>query len=184
MRNVCGCRHFCIFEIICELLQPFRKILQTVVRISIAIHSFYFVFVLGFWDGDPLQFPEARPSLRSWAVLVGDKSYKVDVEDELLPEVADNAGTTRGTNLFVLRVVFFLLSQPWSSQSFPSDRTARRVIEYLHRHEEIKIANIYLYFLICLHYSSTATPPLWGSWIRRVSISSKLNPFAQHVHQI
>ena len=25
MRNVCGCRHLCIFEIFCELLQPFRE---------------------------------------------------------------------------------------------------------------------------------------------------------------
>ena len=33
MRNVCRCRHFCIFEIFCELLQPFWKISQTVIRI-------------------------------------------------------------------------------------------------------------------------------------------------------
>ena len=32
MRNVCGCKHFCTFEIFCELLQPFRKVLQPVSR--------------------------------------------------------------------------------------------------------------------------------------------------------
>ena len=30
------------------------------------------------------------------------------VEDELLPELADNAGTTRGTKLSVLQIIVFL----------------------------------------------------------------------------
>ena len=94
--------------------------------------SFYFVFwVLG---SDPL--PEASPSLRSWAGLVEEKSRNVDVEDELLPELADNPGT-RSEKLSVLHItVFFSLvnrgfwplthwqEYPWSSQSFPSDKTA------------------------------------------------------------
>ena len=36
------------------------------------------------------------------------------VEDELLPELADNAGTTRGTKLSVLQIIVFLfLVQSW-----------------------------------------------------------------------
>ena len=41
-RTVCGCRHFCVFQIVCEILQPLRKISQTVVRISIVIPLFVF----------------------------------------------------------------------------------------------------------------------------------------------
>ena len=52
---------FCVLKIIFVLLQPFRKILQTVVS--------------------------RGPSLRSWAGLVEDKSCDVDVDDELLPEL-------------------------------------------------------------------------------------------------
>ena len=52
---------FCVLKIIFELLQPFRKISQTVVS--------------------------RGPSLRSWAGLVEDKSCDVDVDDELLPEL-------------------------------------------------------------------------------------------------
>ena len=45
-RNVCGWRHFCIFEIFCELHLPFRKVSQSVSRCSIVIPLF--IFVLGF----------------------------------------------------------------------------------------------------------------------------------------
>ena len=48
--------------------------------------SFYFCFwVLG---DDPHHLRGARSSLRSWAGLVDDKSCNVDVDGELLPELA------------------------------------------------------------------------------------------------
>ena len=36
-----------------------------------------------------------------------DKSCEVDVESELLPELDDNPGTTRGTKLSVLHLICF-----------------------------------------------------------------------------
>ena len=45
--------------------------------------------------------------IRSWAGLVEDKSCNVDVEDELLPELADNPGTTSGAKLSVLQTIVF-----------------------------------------------------------------------------
>ena len=73
--------------------------------------SFYFGF--GFLEGDPHHFPGAGPSLRYRAGLVEDKSCNVNVEDELLPEWADNPGTTSGTKLSVLHIIVFLCGQPW-----------------------------------------------------------------------
>ena len=65
------------------------------------------------------------------------KSCGVDVAEELLPELVDNLGTTRGTELSVLHIIVFpsLVNRgfwplthtkeyPRSSQSFPRDRTA------------------------------------------------------------
>ena len=47
------------------------------------------------------QFPEAIPSLRSNTGLEDefDESCGGDAEDETLPELVDNPGTTRGTKL-------------------------------------------------------------------------------------
>ena len=73
-------------------------------RLNLDCHpSFYLVFAFS----KLLQFPEASTSLRYWAGLVGDKSCNVDVENELLPKLADNPGTTRGTKLSVLHVIVF-----------------------------------------------------------------------------
>ena len=68
-----------------------------------------FLFSFWFWvvGGDPHQFPEAGPSLRSWDGVGEDNSCNVDVEDEMLPELADNPGTTSGTKLFVLHTIVF-----------------------------------------------------------------------------
>ena len=104
---VIGC-HFCrtcriwvmrnvVIQIICDLLQPLRKISQTAVRLSIVTPLF--VLVLGFLGCDPLQFPGTNSSLRSWAGRVEDKSCSVDVEDALLPELADKPGTLRAVAL-------------------------------------------------------------------------------------
>ena len=121
MRNV-------VIQIICDLLQPLRKISQTAVRLSIVIPLF--VLVLVFWC-DPLQFPGTNSSLRSWAGRVEDKSCSVDVEDELLPELADKPGTLRAmhcheeikiVNLYLLLPrLFALLHWPlpqWGSWIF------------------------------------------------------------------
>ena len=47
LRNVRGHMHLCFLKIVCELLQPFTKISQTFVRISIVIPLFILVF--GYW---------------------------------------------------------------------------------------------------------------------------------------
>ena len=88
-----------------ELLQPLRKISQKVVRISIAIH-FFWGGVIG---SVSRQFPGAGSSLRSVAGLedVLGESCGNDVEDELVPELDDNPGTTRDTKLSVLHFIVF-----------------------------------------------------------------------------
>ena len=55
------------------------------------------------------QFPGAGSSLRSVAGLesVLDESCGNDVEDELVPELDDNPGTTRDTKLSVLHFIVF-----------------------------------------------------------------------------
>ena len=99
-----GHKHFCVLYIVCELLQPNRKISQTVVRISTAIPLCVFI---GVSEGVLHHSRGASPSLRSWAGLVEDKSCDVNVDDELLPELADNPGTPRGTKLSVLHTIVF-----------------------------------------------------------------------------
>ena len=66
------------------------------------------LFLFRFWvcEGDPHHSRGASSSLRSQAGFV-DKSCDVDVDDELLPELVDNPGTTRGTKLSVLHTIVF-----------------------------------------------------------------------------
>ena len=82
-----------------------RKFSQTVVRVSIVIPLFIFVF--GFF-GESRHFPGAGSSLRSGAGLedVLDESCGGDVEDELVPEFDYNPRTTRGTKLSDLHKIF------------------------------------------------------------------------------
>ena len=61
------------------------------------------------------------------------------MEDELQLELEDNPGTATGTKLSVLHQMFPILGQMWLSST-----DGRRVIEYLHRHEELKIVIAYL----------------------------------------
>ena len=74
--NVCVCRHFCLFQNICELLQPFMKISN--------IHHILDCHFLKILESYPHQLPEAGPSLRSWAGVVEDNSCTVDVEDGIV----------------------------------------------------------------------------------------------------
>ena len=66
----------------------------------------FFLVVLGFYLH---QSPGASSSLRSVAGLedVLDESCGSDVEDELVPEFADNPGTVTGTKFSVLHGTFF-----------------------------------------------------------------------------
>ena len=106
LRTVCGCKLIWCLQIICELLQPLRKISQTVVRISTIIH-----LLLMFWvsEGDRHHLRGAISSLRSNAGLDDelDESYGGDVEDESLPELVDNPGTTVGTTVSAFDITFF-----------------------------------------------------------------------------
>ena len=47
-------------------------------------------------------------------LLTTNKSFGVDVSDELLPELVDTPGTTRGTKLSVLHTMFLpFFGLPW-----------------------------------------------------------------------
>ena len=97
-RCVCGCRHFCVFEIICELPQPFRKISQTVIRISIVIP----LYICFFWERRrgfvSHQLPGAASSLRSEPGL-GDVLEDVAMwKTNWHLNCNDNPGTTGARN--------------------------------------------------------------------------------------
>ena len=79
---------------------------------SIAIPLFFLLWV---FEGGRHQSPRAGPSLRSWPGLVEDKSCDVDVVDELLPELVDNPGATRGTKLSVLHNRQSALPSNWDA---------------------------------------------------------------------
>ena len=89
---MCGLSHFCVLWIVCEIFKPLRKILHTIVRISIVIPLLFWFWVLGFVS---LQFPGAGSSRRSATGLDDDKSCDVDVEDELVRELDDNPGNNK-----------------------------------------------------------------------------------------
>ena len=59
-------------------------------------------------EGDPHHFRGASSSLRSDTGLEDelDESCGGDVEDEMLPELVDDPGTTRGTKVSVLHLLF------------------------------------------------------------------------------
>ena len=47
----------------------------------------------------------------------------------------------------------------------------------MHRHEVIKVVNVFLCFLVCLHFPLAVTTVVWFLDLRRVSISSELKSF-------
>ena len=142
MRCVCKCWQFCNFENICELT------LTTL--------------------GD-----RAIDSSRCWIVALLDNKYRLfgsvsglgevldescckNVENEHALELEDNPWTTTGTKFLSCTELF---SHSWSDLAFdhlPTRRKnrvlrrtclltgRRRVFEYLHRHEELNIVNVYL----------------------------------------
>ena len=110
----------------------------------------FWCWVVGFVSR---QFPGASSSLRSVAGLQDglDESGGIDVEGELVPELDDNPGTTRGTKLSVDR---------WPThrsicvlRRVSKRQNCRRVFEKLHSHEEAKIVKKNLCFCVCLHFS-------------------------------
>ena len=108
-------------QIFFEFLQPLRKICQRIVRIPFCHLSFHFGFSIFFLDSGPnllvasslcsntepedeleaALFPEA-----CYASLLNE-SCDSDSEDELLPKLAENPGTARGTKLSVLETILF-----------------------------------------------------------------------------
>ena len=68
-----------------------------------------FLFLFWFWVTGSVsrQFPGACSSQQSEAGPDEDGSCNVDVEDELVPELDDNPGTTRGTKVSVVHFIFF-----------------------------------------------------------------------------
>ena len=106
---------FCVLLIVCELLQP---------RLSDIFLSSLFLFLFWVSEGSHL-FLGVIASLRSDTGLddeleadrrlspdaistsLLDEFCGGDVEDETLPELEDNPGTTRGTKLSVLQIILF-----------------------------------------------------------------------------
>ena len=91
MRNLCGCWHFCILEILCEVLQPFGNTLA-------AVSSKLLVAVLP-------QLPRYFATL--WDPMKLVRSCGCDVEEELVLEFDDSPGTAKGTEFSVLQNVCF-----------------------------------------------------------------------------
>ena len=58
-------KHFCVLWIICELLQPFRNLSQTVIRFSIAVLFLFWFWVLGGWSA-PVSWSWSVTSLQGW----------------------------------------------------------------------------------------------------------------------
>ena len=104
-KNVCGCWHFCIFEIICELLQPLQEVSQAVSSCLLVVLSKKKKRLLIF--GASHRCPETSSSIRTLAGLeeVLDESCGNDVEDELALGLDDNPGTATGTKISVLQKI-------------------------------------------------------------------------------
>ena len=86
----------------CELLQPFRKVSQSVSRGSIVIPLF--VCVLTFLVNHASFLVPDRHFARLLDLQdVPDESCGSDVEDELVPEFDDNPGTTTSAKFSVLQ---------------------------------------------------------------------------------
>ena len=88
MRNLCGCRHFCDLEVLCEV-QPFGN------TFSVAVSRNFFATV-----------SRCPWLLRAFAGSKEiDGSCGCDVEDEAVVELDDSPGTTNGTKFSDLQRV-------------------------------------------------------------------------------
>ena len=163
------CWHFCIFEMFCELLEPFEKVSQSVSRCSITPLCFYFGCLV---NRCSFLVPDRHFALLLDLKDVLDESCGGDVQDELVPEFDENPGTTRRTKLSVLQRIFF-----WSGVAFdrwPNHgnvhvlRRAFRVIELqacpresarLRRDQQRKHIPVLPRVFAILHWP---LPPLWG----------------------
>ena len=166
MRSVCGRRHFCIFEIICELLQPFWKISQKVIRI----------IRIPCGIPRPVSWCELVTSLRSWTCWCTWWCTWRVLRGRCRGRTRQSRNDHR-YEIFRLHKMFFLV---WStvavyrwpfvgvsvflSQSFPNDRTAGVSSRFaLSRRDPDRERILVLPRSFApLHWP---LPPLWGSWI-------------------
>ena len=100
--TVCGCRHFCIFEIFCELPPTIPEGLAS--RSSEARLSSLFLFsVLGYLvNRASFLLPDRHFALVAGLEDVFDESCGSDVEDELVPVFDDNPGDNKRNQNFRL----------------------------------------------------------------------------------
>ena len=91
MRNICHYRYFCDLEVLWEVLQPFGNTLPVaVLRNSFATVLCSFLLLRVFAGSTEI-----------------DRSCGGDVEEEVVVELDDSPGTTKGTNFSVLQKVCF-----------------------------------------------------------------------------
>ena len=119
-RTVWRCRQ-CFHQFAFELRQPIRNICQRIVRILLVIPLFIFVLdflripaPVSWWLVHHfalilnLKMRLMQPCFQRLSVhLLSSSPCDWVVENELLPELADNTGTTRGTKLSVLQIILF-----------------------------------------------------------------------------
>ena len=109
LRNLCGCKSFCIFEIVCERLQPLWKISQPIIRIGLVFLFFYFVWV--FVEIGRSRFQKLSPFVALLIDLL--KTHLLingNLDDELLPESWNDK-----RDMSILQVIIF---SSWSIVAF------------------------------------------------------------------
>ena len=166
MRSVCECRqHFCILQIICELLQPFRDVSQAVSPCLFVV----LIFCFWFWDYR-VGFLALDHKYRHFVNLLDSKKYSMSLAETMWKtnlrwSLTTILGKQQERNFPSCTELFSHLGSDvaldhWSTHV--NNRAlhrvcqdGRRVVEYLHRHEEIKTVNKNLCFLMCLHFPSS-----------------------------
>ena len=163
LKNVCGHRDFWVLNIIYELLKPFKKISQNG-RPKLDCHSscssvWGFRFCLA-----PVSWSRIVTSLCGWTwwgQVLWCRCWR-----RIASRTGWQTGNDKSTMLSVLHINFFtfffnrgfLTTDPLIDitilfAEFAQCQDSRRVIEYWHCHEKLKIVNVYMCFLVCLHFS-------------------------------